>query len=452
VTRASSPRWIERAGTAVALIVLLGGLCALWLTGVSGRAHLAANIIGSYFVVWGLLLLVVKGSRAEMTMRFGLTSVALSVVFLCAEATAVIGGIDYRVVFGVPIQRALWQRPHRAFDPELGWVYKPYARFSGVTQGGVAKLLCLSNPPYPYSVRLDRHGFRNAEDLDTADVAVIGDSFIEAAETPSDRIMTSVLSRLTKSTVANLGRGGYSPQQELIVLQRYALPLRPKVVVWTFYEGNDLLDLEYHDAMMSALARGELRVSPSAYERSFILGALGGLYALIEGCTPERGNWFSLGTFRTAEGQDVPIHFFMYTKLRNDSWSPQHAAALRRVRNVLQQAYEVMQGQGITLVVAFIPLSFRVYKDIVQCTDSLTDNSTCATWTINDLPQRFETAVAEVSDRIPYIDLTPLFVAEARKGRLSYIPDDTHWSAEGHRVAAEAIAKSIKPFLRRRQP
>jgi hypothetical protein len=448
VTQASSPRWIERAGTAVALIVLTGGLGSLWLTGVSSRAHLAANIIGSYFLLWGFVLLVVKGSRAEMTMRFALTSVALSLVFLCAEATAVIGGIDYRVVFGVPIQRASWQRPHRAFDPELGWVYKPYARFSGATQGGVAKLLCLNNPPYPYLVRLDRHGFRNAEDLDTADVAVIGDSFIEAAETASDRIVTSVLGRLTSSTVANLGRGGYSPQQELIVLQRYALPLRPRVVVWTFYEGNDLLDLEYHDAMMSALARGEIQVSPSAYERSFTRSALGGLYALIEGCSRDSGNWFSSGSFRTAKGEDVPIHFFMYTKLPNDTWSPQHAAALRRVRNILQRAYEVTQGRGITLVVAFIPLSFRVYKDVVQCTDS----STCATWAVNDLPQRFETAVAEVSDKIPYIDLTPLFVAEAKRGRLSYIPDDTHWSAEGHRVAAEAIAESIKPFLGRRQP
>jgi hypothetical protein len=97
------PRWIEHGGTAITLIVLTGGLCSLWLTGVSSRAHFAANIIGSYFVLWGLVLFVVKSSRAEIRMRFALTSVALSIVFLCSEATAVIGGIDYRVVFGLPI-------------------------------------------------------------------------------------------------------------------------------------------------------------------------------------------------------------------------------------------------------------------------------------------------------------------------------------------------------------
>ena len=446
--RASLPRWIERGGTVITLIVLMGGLCSLWLTGVSGRAHLAANLIGSYFVLWGFVLLVVKGSRPEMTMRFALASVALGVVFVGVEATAFIGGIDYRVLFGLPIQQARWQLPHRAFDPELGWVYKPYARVSGAEQGALAKFLCLSHPPYPYEARYDRHGFRNAEDLHTADVAVLGDSVIEATETPGDRVVTSVLARLTDSTVANLGVGAYGPQQELIVLQRYALPLRPKVVVWTFYEGNDLLDLGQYDAMMSALERGEIGASPSAYKRSFTLGALGRLLALINGCTRESSHWFSSGTFRTAEGQDIPIYFFMYASLRNDSWSPEHAAALRRVRSILQRAYEVTRSQGITLVVTFIPLSFRVYKDVVDCTDS----SKCATWGLNDLPERFEAAVAEVSDKIPYIDLTPLFVAEARRGRLSYLPDDTHWSAEGHRVAAEAIAESINPFLRRRQP
>jgi len=138
----------------------------------------------------------------------------------------------------------------------------------------------------------------------------------------------------------------------------------------------------------------------------------------------------------------------MYEKLRNDSWSPQHATALQRVRNILQQAHEITRRQGATLVVVFIPLGFRVYKDVVQCTDG----STCTTWAVNDLPQRLETAVAEVSDEIRYVDLTPVFVAEARRGRLLYLPDDTHWSADGHRVAAEAIAESIEPFLRKRQP
>ena len=40
-------------------------------------------------------------------------------------------------------------------------------------------------------------------------------------------------------------------------------------------------------------------------------------------------------------------------------------------------------------------------------------------------------AVAEVSAEIGYLDLTPRFHAEAAAGGLVYLPDDTHWSAEG---------------------
>jgi hypothetical protein len=43
--------------------------------------------------------------------------------------------------------------------------------------------------------------------------------------------------------VLNLGQGGSGPLIELGILGEYALPLRPKRVVWPFYEGNDFINL-----------------------------------------------------------------------------------------------------------------------------------------------------------------------------------------------------------------
>jgi len=446
--QAPAPSWIPRAANLISLLLLAAGLCALWLTGVSGRGHLAANLIGSYFILWGLVLLFVKGSRSELMARFALTSVTLGFILACAEATALIGGIDYRNVFGLPVQPARWQAPHRAFDSELGWVYRRYGRFSGTEQGSIAKMLCLNSPRYPYEAHFDRHGFRNSEDLDTADVAVIGDSFVEAVETPNDRIMTTVLSRLTGSVVANLGRGAYGPQQQLIVLRRYALPLRPKVLVWMFYEGNDLLDLALYDKMMAALRGGRVGVAPSWYQRSFTPNALGALVKLLRGCTPDEANWLTSATFRTAEGHDVWMHFIMYAQLPNDSWSTEHARALERVQSILRQAREATQAQGTELIVAFIPMGFRVYGNVLRCAPKVK----CAEERLNDLPQQLKMAIAEVSPQTHYIDLTPLFVAQAKRGRLLYLPEDGHWTAEGHRLAAEAIAEPIRPLLQRQRP
>jgi len=38
-----------------------------------------------------------------------------------------------------------------------------------------------------------------------------------------------------------------------------------------------------------------------------------------------------------------------------------------------------------------------------------------------------------------YFDLTPALVDAAKRGELTYYPDDVHWSPEGQKVAAEAI-------------
>jgi hypothetical protein len=45
------------------------------------------------------------------------------------EATAIIG-INYRALLGLPPNFARWHLAKHKFDPELGFVYEPYARFS----------------------------------------------------------------------------------------------------------------------------------------------------------------------------------------------------------------------------------------------------------------------------------------------------------------------------------
>jgi hypothetical protein len=42
----------------------------------------------------------------------------------------------------------------------------------------------------------------------------------------------------------NLGNGGNGPLIELGLLKEYAEPLRPELVFWIYYEGNDLIELE----------------------------------------------------------------------------------------------------------------------------------------------------------------------------------------------------------------
>lgn len=93
-----------------------------------------------------------------------------------------------------------------------------------------------------YSVfRTDRYGFRNPDELwgSQVDVVAVGDSFTEGCEVHDGQSFVSRIRERIPRTV-NLGLGGGGPFTMLACLREYGAILKPKVVLWCFYEGNDL--------------------------------------------------------------------------------------------------------------------------------------------------------------------------------------------------------------------
>ena len=91
-------------------------------------------------------------------------------------------------------------------------------------------------------------------------------------------------------------------------------------------------------------------------------------------------------------------------------------------------------------MVVLVPKKYRVYHDLSNVrlsTDEL------RSWTVNDLPRLLRRLLAELSPDIEYVDLTPALKAASRNGIATYLSDDTHWTVEGHRVAAEAIHRAL---------
>jgi PAS domain S-box-containing protein len=52
--------------------------------------------------------------------------------------------------------------------------------------------------------------------------------------------------------------------------------------------------------------------------------------------------------------------------------------------------------------------------------------------------------IGDISPDISFLDLTSALRAAVREHNLVFIADDTHWSAKGHQVVAEALAKAIQ--------
>lgn len=90
----------------------------------------------------------------------------------------------------------------------------------------------------------DRHGMRNPDhvwDEIGTDVFVIGDSFALGSCLDEPDSVAGTLRKAFPLTI-NGGQGGNGPLTSLATVREYAVPQKPKNVVWLFFE-NDLIDL-----------------------------------------------------------------------------------------------------------------------------------------------------------------------------------------------------------------
>jgi len=303
-------------------------------------------------------------------------------------------------------------------------------------RGNMADYACLPDAHgEPFDVRYDRNGFRNERDLTQADVAMIGDSYVEAPYAATSVLSSSVLARSLGQTVANLGMSGYGPQQELAVLRRFAAPLHPRTAVWVFFEGNDLEDISryhrLHDNWPVERARAH-----GWWARSFTKNALLAGGRLMTGCTPSPDYAKRYGVTRDGQGRDVRMYFAE----KPARIAPGHLAALTELQSIFAEAHRLADERGMQLVVAFAPIAYRVYRDVASFDEA---SEELKSWRLNDLPDRLRGMLAGISPDIRFVDLTPDLNAAARAGRLVYMPDDTHWTAEGHAVVGETLARAV---------
>ena len=107
-------------------------------------------------------------------------------------------------------------------------------------------LMCNENGYY-VSYLSDEYGFRNSNDVwknPENEVVIIGDSFAHGACVNNEDTIAGNLKRLFKTKkIINLGFGGNGPLIEYALIREYLPLIKPKKLLWIYYEQNDLLDL-----------------------------------------------------------------------------------------------------------------------------------------------------------------------------------------------------------------
>jgi lysophospholipase L1-like esterase len=332
-----------------------------------------------------------------------------------------------------------------------------------------------------FALRTDAEGFRNEKVRAKIDVATLGDSFTDATTGPVEESWPAYLEKMSGLAVQNYGTSGFGPQQELYALRDFALGHHPRWVILAFYGGNDLHDAEIFDRWEREHTREnyeregwELARAYRRYETLYLWTLVRvGVPALLnlvtpqsdrvpagaEAAVPERPT-FDRGMFNVPVANHAIQFAFLPPYLRqlgvprpeieaSPGWQLT-APALRKIK-------EECETNGARLLLVFVPEKAQVCWPLAERSFTAAElqgaiNFYCppgeTTLTL-DAIHAHRLALNEVlqdfcaTERIPMLDLTAPLEREVDAGREMYFPDDTHWSAAGHEVAARQIAEFL---------
>ncbi|HEY2918246.1 MAG TPA: hypothetical protein VGK77_04540, partial [Candidatus Binatia bacterium] len=140
--------------------------------------------------------------------------------------------------------------PSALLEPQQGGPLKSIIRINSaevLPLGGISNkmsVLCNETGDYVF-YQSDEHGFHNPKGLWNSarlDLAVVGDSFAHRFCVPSHQHFISLI-RGHYPTTLSLGMGGYGPLLELATLKEFLPSLKPKIILWAYFEKNDLIEL-----------------------------------------------------------------------------------------------------------------------------------------------------------------------------------------------------------------
>jgi len=328
------------------------------------------------------------------------------------------------------------EEQHYVADPDLGFRHAANVRQSRRPRSDIEMAWGLpATRADRITVSYDRRGYHNATELDRADIVLIGDSYVEGSYVSDDQTVSSLLQARLVRPVANLGVAGYGTAQELIALNRDAMPLQPRVVIWFFFEGNDLYNDDLFESIL--LTPREMRATPLTdghgwWRRSFVRNALAQLrlvlYPLVPGHCPHFGT-VSVGPHRGQKVLFWPEAAVPWTQFERERWD--------RAQHTLREAARATRERDVNLLLVYVPMKFRVYRDFIE----LPPGSELRDWMVWPLPDLFAQLCR--AEGLACLDLTGLLRDSVRTGGMPHAPTDSHWSPEGHRLIARALEEML---------
>ena len=270
-----------------------------------------------------------------------------------------------------------------------------------------------------YSIyQSDRHGFNNPNsewDKKEIEYLLVGDSYTQGGCVNRPNDIGSVLRSLSNKSVLNLGQAGNGPLVEYATLREY-LSSNIKKVIWVYYEGNDLKNLEYekkNNILVNYLS--DLNFTQNLKSKQNETDDLA--ISLIK----ERGRGMG------GERKKIEFKLLNFIKIYNSRQliSPVPTPA-PEFKKILQLTKELIDQNNSELYFVYLPKYVR-YKVIYDNTNY----------------NKIKNIVTELN--IPFIDIhNEVFKKEQNPLKLFPFEMNGHYNVEGYKKVAETIYKFTK--------
>ena len=349
------------------------------------------------------------------------TSVML-IAFLCLE-------IGLRIVDN----RLTYYRPHEKYKiSSRGRYYKsnvvenqfPIAHGDLYVVSNLAAKTIVE--PRVVTFHTDSLGFRNFHDYADQSFVLIGDSFGVGTGTTQEDTLSEVLTNEYGIPVYNASYPT-SPYGYTVVCEYLTKNIGTKFrAIILFFEGNDfpsISEIRHKSQRAWYLYIGSDIRHLESYR--FLFGLT---RRAFRGSTSKESQVtvFSVG------GKDVGFlnQHIEVTKQSSSFYSNVFIESYRRIR------------PNVALFV-FIPTKYRVYYPLIK------DNNGGPLHALPNSRRDFLQKMALQLD-VPFVDLTPHLIKESKdllkKGEYTYWRDDTHWNANGMKMAADVISSKLNIF------
>jgi lysophospholipase L1-like esterase len=286
--------------------------------------------------------------------------------------------------------------------------------------------------------KTDEHGFNNPEGLydeNNIDYVLIGDSFTQGACVKREDNIAGRLKTKYKK-VLNLGMLNSGPPKELAILKEYAKPLKPKIVFWMFFEGNDHEGLEFEIKSPLIMKYLNKEFSQHLFNKQnkideILIEQLEKEFANVNKniiLTTEKNNKDREGTF------NVSLSSITLPQLRNRLGGGDKGCENifnPFFKDFLTEAKRAVNDWGGQLVFVYLPSYERYSEKVNMCRKRFLDTERKEVFAvINEL-------------QLPIIDIQSVFDSHADP--LSFFPFrlSGHFNAKGYKLVAELMDKYL---------